>query len=83
MKIDIDPLEANFAKLVFLTVNMVDVETVATYETIIKEEITKPLTNFGEMVRKEKLNVNLEPCQSIWLTCLRRLKLNLTPNMRW
>lgn len=57
MKIDINPFETNFAELVFLTVNIVDVERGATYETITKKALTKLLAKFDNVIEKEKLNV--------------------------
>ena len=56
MKVDIDPFEANFAKLVFLTVNMVGVQTGVANKTIVKEAITQPLAKSDNLAEKEKLN---------------------------
>ena len=55
MKVGIDPFEANFAELIFLTVQMVDVEGGSAREIITKEIITESLAKSGNVVTKKKL----------------------------
>ena len=49
MKVNIDPFEANFAKPIFLTINIVDVEGKAIPKIVTKETIVKSSIKSGNV----------------------------------